>query len=287
MTPESAPEREPAADVRASAAAETQASKAAAAGGPDGRMAGEPYTPLPEVAKRPRARWLVAAVLLLGLGAAGVLRHQAPVSVATAPAVQAAAEAVFKVSPQDFDAQATAVARRLLERDRQTHELDALAQRLLEQRASAATAPKEPSSPEAAQERQVLAALALAPQSVRQSIIDGSAGFYTFYFQELRDEGGDVWDIAVDGAAVARIVTSRRLTTLTIPLDPRTPHTITETLVFARERTVYVKQAPPGAPAAPANATRLSILSSQGEMHSRTMGPGDSQNWTVRTGLGR
>ena len=291
MPPENLPEPERAAEaqpqLQPQSQPETETDASPSRGAFDGRGRAEAYIPLPQAPAPPKkSRWLaaLAAAALLALGAAGAL-HRKATAPPVAPPAAAVSQKAFMIAPQDRDAEATALAQRILARDAQTHELAALNRKLREERA-AAPAAGAPAGPQSAKERQVAEALAAVPQGVRQSIVDGSAGFYTFRFIELKDEGGDVFDVSVDGVPVARVVTSRQLSTLTIPLDPKVAHTITETLVFARDRRVYVKDGPAGSPQQPSNQASLGIASSAGEMRGRTMSAGENENWTVQMGGG-
>jgi hypothetical protein len=267
------------------ASSQPQPSSSSDKGDWGGRGRGEAYIPLPDGPKEPpkKSRWPLIAALIAALAVGGAAVYKTKTSQAPAsPPAAAATEKVFVVTEADRDAEALAFAKEVLARDGKTGELAAAAEQAKKERA--APVPGTPLSPAKEKERQIVAALAAAPEGLRQSVVDGGAGFYTFRFQETRDEGGDVFEIAVDGVAVARVTTSPQLQTLTIPLDPKTQHTITETLIFARDRRVYEKGAPERTGPAPTGRAALGVSSSKGEMRATTMETGQSESWTVRMG---
>ena len=296
MTPESSarpqeePDRSPAPAPQPPSAA-GQAPQAKPAPRPLGeepplsRPGAEPYIPLPGVPAPKKSRWwlAVAAAAALAAAAAGLKLRQAPAPV---PAPQAASQAqqVLLVTPADRDAAATAYARQLLDKPGAAAALASQAQAIKAERAAPAAAARQaaPAGPEG-MARQVDEALALSAQSVRQAVVDGSAGFYTFHFQDPDGAGGDVIDVSVDGVTLARVVTSGAPSSLTIPLDARTTHTIKETLVYARDRRVYVRAGGQDNDAGAAAQAHVSVASSAGEVRS-SMLLGQSQTWTVQMG---
>jgi hypothetical protein len=281
--PQSAPEPEPepAADAKASPRSE---SSDRAAGFAPRRVSGEAYTDRPEFTPRQGPRWPLALALALALGVAGIgIRRYAAAPAGTPVAEQT--RNVLAFSQKDYDAATTESARALLARDKTTHELAALqAQRQAEPAPAAApaSAPVPAPAPTAAQ--QAAQELAAAPQALRDQVSAGKAGFYTFRLAELVDEGGDVYDISVDGAPLLRITTSPELTSLTIPMDVSRPHTVAQTLVFARPRGYYAPGAGNGAapPVLPQNRASFAIQTSAGEARSHLSSAGESQAWNTQ-----
>ncbi len=248
---------------------------------PSSRPGAEPYIPLPSAPPAGKNRWwlaLAAALAAAAVVGVGVKRHSA----ALAPATQTAAQTqqVLIVTPADRDAAATASAQALLKQDGAPSRLDAQAAKLKQDLAGPVA---QPPTGNPAPQQQVEQALALSPQSVRQAVVDGSAGFYTFHFRDPTGGGGDVIDVAVDGVTIARVVTSPEPASLTIPLDPRTTHTITETLVYARDRRVYVRAGGARTDAGAGAQAHVSVASSAGEVRSNVL-LGQSEQWTVRMG---
>jgi hypothetical protein len=298
MEDQSQPKNEP----EPEAAAQADAKPEASGRGPafDGRRGpGEAYTDRPDFpAPRKRPLWpfvLALAIALSGIGV-GVRRYSAPL----APTAVTQTYEVLPFSQKDFDAKTTAAARALLERDKTTHELAALraerekaAARLpaLPTAGAAPEATPAPAAPAAAPapepaptvEEQAAQELAAAPQTLRDDVSAGKAGFYTFHLAELVDEGGDVYDISVDGAPLLRITTSPELTSITIPMDVSKPHTVTQTLVFARPRGYYVLGPGHGAPPpVPQNSTSFTIRTSAGEGRSHLSSAGESHVWSTQ-----
>lgn len=230
-----------------------------------GRRGGEAYTTMPSF-EAPKRRWgplLLAALLAAGAGGFGVLRHRA-----SAPAVAPVAQTrqTLPYSQKDLDRETTLWARTLLAKDAQARQFATLDQ----------NKPSDPlPSAQAAHE------LAAAPQVLRDDIASGKAGFYTFQLAELADEGGDVYDIAVDGLPILRITTSPQLKSITLPIDATKPHSVTQTLVFARPRAVYAKNGT-GAPPPTQAVSKLSIRTSEGEAASHVSAPGQSETWTTQ-----
>lgn len=270
--PQPEPKPEEAAPVSPQAQSETRASDSKS-----DRRSSEAYTAMPNLAVRKKRWWPLALALALAAGAAGIgLRHH-PVPAMISPAVVQSYE-VLAFSQKDFDAATTASAQAVLSRDKTTHELAVLAEQIR-------TAPSTPSplpAPTVAQ--QAMQELAVAPQTMRDDVSAGKVGFYTFHLAELVDEGGDVYDIAVDGAPLLRITTSPQLKSITLPMDVSKPHTVTQTLVFARDRTFYAKSNGPGGPppAQPQSRASLTIQSSAGEARSHLSSPGESQVWSTQ-----
>lgn len=298
MTPESESPRRDEEAARPQAQPEAQPQpepdRAPSSGDFGGRGRGEAYIPLPKAPEPPKKRgWLVAvAAAVLAVAAAGVLRQRVAVTPPIAPAVgpivapivQEAQRGSLAFAARDFDAAATSEAKRLLAGPRRDAEL-AAAKARLEQKRAASPEQLAALDKNETPEQRVAETLVASPEGVRAQVEKGAAGFYTFHIQ-AEDEGGDVIDVLVDGAPVARVITSREGATVSVPLDPKAPHVFTETLVFARDRRVYVKDAPQSAAPPPQAQTRLGIASSAGESRSGAVGPGGSESWTVQMGGG-
>jgi len=270
MQPSPEPEPEP----RPEAAPSPEARPSVRPAGENARGPAEAYTSMPSF-EAPKKRWgpLVLA-LVMAAGAAGFgLRHRAP-SPAAAPLSDSAN--ILAYSQKDFDQETTASARAILARDGQTHELEVLDH---DRRAEHAR-PAAPAAPSAGE--QAALELAAAPQALRDQVSSGRAGFYTFQLAELVDEGGDVYDITVDGVPLLRITTSPQLKTITLPIDASKPHTVTQTLVFARPRSVYAKDGTGAPPPQPQAVSSLTIRTSEGEAASHLSGAGQSEAWTTQ-----
>jgi|GEM_PF-1836777 len=185
------------------------------------------YTAPPPAPARAR-RWgplaLVAALALGGIGVA-VGRRAAP---AAKPAPAAVVQAVEERASfeKDFDAETTAAAREVLRRDATTRELAAL---------SAPGANADDATRSAAL-RQALRQLAAGSPELREGVAAGRIGFYTLRLPTSVGDGGDVYDISVDGAPLLRVTTRPGLASATIALETAKPHVVSQTLVFSAPR---------------------------------------------------
>jgi hypothetical protein len=257
------PEKKPDPKAAPQAAAKPQA-RPAPGGAGGGRGPSEAYTDMPAFTPNKRKWWPFAVALALAVAGAGIgLKHHAAPAGAPSPLSQN--QAVLAFSSQDFDAAATDEAKRLVAAESETHALGGL----------------DKNAPAKTPKAQVAQALAAAP-ALREGVASGKIGFYTFHLAEMVDEGGDVYDISVDGAPILRLTTSPDMKTVTIPIDVSKPHSVTQTLVFARPRAVYAKNGtgapPPDKPAISA----LTIQSSGGEFRGHVASPGQSETWTAQ-----
>lgn len=259
------PERKPAAQAapKADAKAQPQAQNSRA----EARGPSEAYTAMPEFSGKSRRWWPFLLALGLAAGGLGVkLGRHSSAPPLPPPPIQAQAQ-VLDYSSQDLDAAATQAAKELLAREERTHELAAI--------------DREKAKP-VTPRQQAAAALAAMPTAQRADVASGRIGFYTFHLAELVDEGGDVYDISVDGLPILRVTASRELKTITIPIDASKPHTVTQTLVFARPRAIYAKNGVGGPPPEAGGQASLTIRSSAGEVRSHLSSPGQSETWTTQ-----
>jgi hypothetical protein len=250
--------------------------KAQARPSDSGRGPAEAYTAMPTSAPAKRKWWPLAVALGLAAASAGLgLRHHAAAPAPPPPILSSQTESVLAFTQQDYDAATTEAAKQILARDATTHELA----KLDHERRAEHVNPAKPAAP--SPQEQAALALAAGPQTLRDGVASGQIGFYTFHLAELTDEGGDVYDISVDGAPLMRLTTSRELKSITIPIDVSKPHTVRQTLVFARPRAVYAKNGKGGPPPEGGQAS-LTVQSSAGEYRGHVTTPGDSESWTTQ-----
>jgi len=285
------PDPEPQAEAKKDAQSQTGG---AARGEPPRRSGGEAYTDRPEFHVQKRAWWPIALALAVALSGIGVAHRQtAPVAPPVAGRIGTMIAApigtqTLLYSAKDYDAATTQAARAALARAKASGQALPVPAERPGQPFAAPAAPASPGAqaapvaPAASPELQAERELAVAPQALRDQISSGRAGFYTFHVAELVDEGGDVYDISVDGAPLLRITTSRELSAITIPMDVSRPHTVTQTLVFARPRGVYVLGPGNSTPAPTPNQASFSVRTSVGQAQSHLSSAGDSSSWSAQ-----
>ncbi len=239
----------------------------------------DPYTAMPRFpARGGRLRLLLGAGLLAaGLLAGGLSLKRAPVPPPAPPAAgqlaaPAARQETFLVSMKDLDREATRQARQALlaqgaaqagaaAPQAASRRIEEAAERGAE-RLRSSQGPREQAGTLLAPRLSAL--LSAAPQSARDGLVDGSVSLFTFRLIDFVAEDGDVVDIAVDGAVLARVTLSHSGAVLTLPLKPGQQHALTVTAVFDG-----------------GGGVTFGAQSSAGEIRTRVMSVGESDTRTI------